>query len=139
MEAATKEHSMASNRRELSLAAPADKVWDAVRDFHHVHQRVAPGFLTKLEADGNDRVLTFFNGLVARERLVATDEAQKRLVYPVVEGRPTHYNGSVEVLDEGPGKSRLVWTIDLLPDELGPSVASMMDAASAPMKKALEA
>ena len=45
---------MASNRRELVLSAPAEKVWDAVRDFHHVHTRVAPGFLTKLEPDGND-------------------------------------------------------------------------------------
>jgi carbon monoxide dehydrogenase subunit G len=133
------EHPMATNRRDIPLAAPADKVWDAVRDFHHVHTRVAPGFLTALTSEGNDRVLTFFNGLVARERLVAIDEAHKRLVYAVVEGRPTHYNGAVEVLDEGAGKSRVIWTIDILPDELAAAVAGMMDAAAVPMKKTLEA
>ena len=57
---------MATNRRELSLDVRAAKVWAAVRDFSQVHTRVAPGFLTKLEMDKGDRVLTFFNGLVAR-------------------------------------------------------------------------
>ncbi len=130
---------MASNRREVLLGASADKVWDAVRDFGQVHTRVAPGFLTKLEMDKGDRVLTFFNGLVARERLVTLDEPAKRLVYTVVEGRASHYNGSVEVLDAGNEKSRLVWTIDLLPDELGSVVGGMMDRAMPLMKKTLEA
>ena len=130
---------MATNRQEISLDAPADKVWDAVRDFAQVHTRVAPGFLTKLEIDKGDRVLTFFNGLVARERLVTRDDENRRLVYAVVEGRASHYNGAVQVLPDSSGKSRLVWTIDLLPDELAPAVAGMMEAAVAPMKKTLEA
>ena len=130
---------MATNRREISLNAPADKVWDAVRDFAHVHTRVAPGFLTDLKMDRGDRVLTFFNGLVARERLVTTDDASQRLVYSVVEGRASHYNAAVQVLPEGTEKCRLVWTIDLLPDELGPAIGGMMDAAAEPMKKTLEA
>lgn len=130
---------MATNRQEVSLDAPATKVWDAVRDFAHVHTRVAPGFLTKLDMDKGDRVITFFNGLVARERLVTLDDRAKRLVYAVVEGRATHYNGAVQVIPEGEEKSRLVWTIDLLPDELGPPVAGMMQAAVEPMKKTLEA
>ena len=130
---------MATNRQEISLDAPADKVWDAVRDFAQVHTRVAPGFLTKLEIDKGDRVLTFFNGLVARERLVTRDDDNRRLVYAVVDGRASHYNGAVQVIPDGAGKSRLVWTIDLLPDELAPAVAGMMEAAVAPMKKTLEA
>ena len=130
---------MSTNHRELSLNAPADKVWDAVRDFGQVHRRVAPGFLTRLEMDKGDRVLTFFNGLVARERLVTLDNDAKRLVYTVVEGQASHYNGAVQVLPEGADKCRLVWTIDLLPDDLGAAVGGMMDAAAGPMKKTLEA
>lgn len=130
---------MASNRRIQSLAVPAAKVWEAVRDFGQVHIKVAPGFLTGLELDKGDRVITFFNGLVARERLVTIDDQAMRLVYAVVEGRPTHYNGSVEVVADGSDKCRLVWTIDLLPDELGPVVAGIMDHAAPFMKKALEA
>ena len=130
---------MATNRREHRLNVPAAKVWQAVRDFGQVHTRVAPGFLTSLELDGGDRVITFFNGLVARERLVTIDDAAMRLVYAVVEGRPTHYNGAIHVIADGEYRCRLIWTIDLLPDELGPIVGGMMHHAAPFMKKTLEA
>jgi hypothetical protein len=130
---------MASNRREISLNVPAAKAWDAVRDFGHVHVRVAPGFLVKGELDKGDRILTFYNGVVARERLVTVDDRAMRLVYAVIEGRPTHHNGAVEVYPVGSDGSRLVWTIDLLPDELGPAIGGMMDHAMPLIKKTLEA
>lgn len=130
---------MATNRRELPLDAPADKVWAAVRDFGQVHRKVAPGFLTGLSMDGDDRLVTFFNGLVARERLVTLDDADRRLVYTIVEGRASHYNAAVQVFPEGSGKCRLVWTIDLLPNEIASAVAGMMDHAGGFMKKTLEA
>ena len=130
---------MATNRRELLLDIPADTAWDAVRDFGQVHIKVAPGFLTDVKMDGGDRIVTFFNGLVARERLVTLDDAGKRLVYTIVEGRASHYAAAVQVFPDGTGKCRLVWTIDLLPDELRPAVAGMMDHAFPFMKKTLEA
>src|SRR5476651_1413274 len=130
---------MATNRRELHLDIPADKAWAAVRDFGQVHTRVAPGFLTDLRMDGGDRIVTFFNGLVARERLVTLDDENCRLVYSVVEGRATHYSAAVQVFPEGNGRSRVVWTIDLLPDALAPAVGGMMDHAAGIMKKTLEA
>ena len=133
---------MATLRRQIALNAPAGTVWSAVRDFGAVHTRVAPGFLTKLEIDpksnGGDRIVTFFNGLVTRERLVTVDDEDCRLVYAVVEGRPSHYNAAVQVFPDGNG-SRLVWTIDLLPDELAPAIGGMMDHAAGFMKKTLEA
>ncbi len=129
---------MATLRRQITLNAPASAVWSALRDFGSVHTRVAPGFLLKLEMDDGDRIVTFFNGLVARERLVTADDANCRLVYAVVEGRASHYNAAVEVFPEADG-SRLVWTIDLLPDELAPAIGGMMDHAAGFMKKALEA
>jgi hypothetical protein len=129
---------MATNRRELPLDIPAAKAWAAFRDFGQVHAKVAPGFLTDLRMDGGDRIVTFVNGLVARERLVTLDDEGMRLVYSVVDGRASHYNAAVQLFPEGPGKCRLVWIIDLLPDELGPAVAGMMDLARPFMKKALE-
>ena len=130
---------MTTLRRELFLDAPADRVWSAVRDFGQVHARVAPGFLTALEMDKGDRVVTFFNGLVARERLITLDDEARRLVYAVVDGRASHYNASVEVFPDGEAKSRLVWTIDLLPNELAPAIGGMMDQATGIMKKTLAA
>src|SRR5215831_5546070 len=112
---------MATLRKQIGLEAGATNVWSAIRDFGQVHTRVAPGFLTKLEMDGGDRIVTFFNGLVARERLITLDDEECRLVYSVVEGRPSHYNAAVQVFPEGDG-SRVIWTIDVLPDELAPAI-----------------
>ena len=130
---------MATLRRQIALDAPAAAVWAALRDFEAVHRRVAPGFLTGLRMEGGDRIVTFVNGLVARERLVTVDDDECRLVYSVVEGRPSHYNAAVQVFPAGDDRSRLVWTIDLLPNELAPAIGGMMDHAAGFRKKALEA
>ena len=61
---------MATLRKEIPVAAGATAVWQALRDFGQVHTKVAPGFLTDLKMDNGDRIVTFFNGMVARERLV---------------------------------------------------------------------
>ena len=129
---------MATLRKEIPVANAATPVWHAIRDFGQVHTKVAPGFLTGLKMDNGDRIVTFFNGVVARERLVTADDEARRLVYAVVEGRPSHYNASVEVLPEGDG-SRIVWMIDLLPNELAPAIEGMMDQALGTMKKTLAA
>jgi Polyketide cyclase / dehydrase and lipid transport len=127
---------MATLRREIPVASGAAPVWQKLRDFGAVHTKVAPGFLTDLKMDKGDRILTFFNGLVARERLVTLDDENCRLVYSVVEGQASHYNAAVQVFPEGDG-SRVVWTIDLLPDELAPAIGGMMDEAAKVMRKRL--
>lgn len=127
---------MATLRREIPIANAAGSVWQNLRDFSAVHTRVAPGFLTDLKMDRGDRILTFFNGMVARERLVTLDDESHRLVYSVVEGRASHYNAAVEVFPDG-DSSRVVWTIDLLPSELAPAVGAMMDEAAKAMRTAL--
>jgi carbon monoxide dehydrogenase subunit G len=130
---------MATLRRQIAIDVNASTVWSALRDFGAVHTRVAPGFLTKLEMDKGDRIVTFFNGMVARERLITVDDEDCRLVYSVIEGRFTHYSAAVQVFPEGGGGSRVVWTIDLLPNELAPMVGGMMEHATSFMKKTLEA
>lgn len=123
----------------MPLDIPADKAWAALRDFGQVHTKVAPGFLTALKMDQSDRIVTFFNGLVARERLVTLDDAGMRLVYTIVDGGASHYSAAVQVVAEHAGRCRVVWTIDLLPNELAPAIAGMMDHATGFMKKTLEA
>jgi hypothetical protein len=48
-------------------------------------------------------------------------------------------SAAIQVLADGPSRCRVVWTIDLLPDELAPAIAGMMDHAVRLMKKTLEA
>ncbi len=128
---------MATIRNEIALGAPAERVWDALRDFGNVHTRVAPGFLTDSKMDGDARVVTFANGAFARETLVASDDENRRLVYAIMDQRFKHYSASVQVLAEGKG-SRVVWLIDLLPNDLATLVIQMSGAGAAAMKGALE-
>ena len=125
--------------RQIALDTAAANAWSAPRDFGAAHTRVAPGFLAKLEMDEGDRIVTFFNGMVARERMVTLDDEECRLVYAVVEGRASHYNAAVQIFAEGDGRSRLVWTVDLLPDALAPAIGDMMEHAAGIMKKTLDA
>jgi carbon monoxide dehydrogenase subunit G len=141
MTPAFEEISMASLHRDIAIDAHPDRVWAAVRDFGAL-QRLAPGFVRDVRLDGEARVVTFANGNIARELQVDCDEARRRLVYTVVSKRVTHYNASVQVLgDQVPGdgkaRSRLIWTIDLLPNDIAPYIAGQMDQGALAMQQAL--
>ncbi|MCP3393073.1 SRPBCC family protein [Bradyrhizobium sp. CCGB12] len=109
---------MASIHNDIPLPVPARDVWDAVRDFGALHQRLVPGFVTACTRDGDARIVTFANGSVAREVLVDCDDARQRLVYAINNERLMHYSASVQVIADGEARCRLVWTIDMLPNEL---------------------
>jgi hypothetical protein len=129
---------MASIRQEIVVAAKPAAVWDAIRDVGAIHTRLAPGFVVDTRLEGDSRVVSFGNGLVARERIVTIDNAAMRMVWSVVEGRPTHHNASLQVFAEGAG-SRVVWIADLLPNELETPIAGMIAQGMAAMKQTLEA
>lgn len=130
---------MASIRKELELAAPADRVWDAIADFGQVHRRVAPGFLTDVKLEGDVRTVSFASGNVFREHLVDSDPAQRRLVYAIAEPPFLSYQGTVQVFPDGERRCRLVWTVDLLPNELTDRISAAMDEGVKAMKPTLEA
>jgi hypothetical protein len=128
---------MASLRKDIPIAAPAVEVWDAVRDFGGLHTRLVPGFVLDTRLDGEARIVTFANGTVARELLVDCDDARQRLVYANVSERVKHYNGAVEVIPDGDGHCRVIWTIDMLPHEISGYIGSQMDRGAAAMQTAL--
>jgi carbon monoxide dehydrogenase subunit G len=113
---------MASIHREVRIQADPETVWDELRDVGAIHQRLAPGFVTDVRLEQGARVVTFGNGLVARELIVDIDGEARRLVWPVVGGRMTHHNASAQVLPDGEGRSRFVWIADLLPHEMAPAL-----------------
>jgi carbon monoxide dehydrogenase subunit G len=129
---------MASIHREVRIQSDPATVWDALRDVGAIHQRLAPGFVTDVRLEEGARVVTFGNGLVARELIVAVDDERRRLVWSVVGGRMTHHNASAQVFPDGEGCSRFVWIADLLPHEVAPGVAAMMDQGLAAIKRTLE-
>jgi hypothetical protein len=129
---------MASIRREVVIDAAPDQVWDALRDVGALHERLVPGFVVATRLEPGARVVTFGNGLVVRERIVALDEAERRLVWSAAGGQLEHHNGAAQVFEESGGRSRFVWVADLLPDEAAPGIAAMMDAGIATIRKTLE-
>jgi carbon monoxide dehydrogenase subunit G len=129
---------MASLRKELSTSASPQAVWDAVRDVGALHTRLVPGFVTDTRLEPGVRVVTFANGLVAREPIVTIDEQGRRLVWCSEGGALRHYNAALQVLEEGTG-TRVVWTVDLLPHEAAARIDQAMNAGMAAMQKALDA
>jgi hypothetical protein len=126
---------MASIHKDIALDARPEDVWAAVRDYGAVHQRVAPGFVTDCKLDGDSRTVTFANGNVAQELLVTMDEARRRLVYAVVSERVRQHSASIQVFADGDGRSRMVWTTDVLPNEIAPYIDGQMDLGAVAMQK----
>ena len=129
---------MASIRKETVIEARPEEIWDAIRDVGAIHRRLAPGFVVDTKMDGDARIVTFGNGLVARELIVDMDEDHRRLAWSVVGGRLTHHNASLQVLPDREGRSRVVWIADLLPHALGPTIAGMIEQGMGVMKQTLE-
>jgi uncharacterized protein YndB with AHSA1/START domain len=129
---------MATLHKELVIAAPRELVWDALRDVDALHTRLVPGFVVDTHMEGDDvRIVTFGNGMVLREPIISVDDFRFRVAWAAEGGQMTHYNSSIEVLDE-PDGSRLVWITDFLPNELEATLAAMQDEALATMKHTLE-
>jgi polyketide cyclase/dehydrase/lipid transport protein len=132
---------MASIIKDVVIDAPPDEVWAALRDFGALHERLVPGFVVDCRLDGDDtRVVTFFNGAVAREVLIGIDDEARRLAYSVVDGPSpfTHHNSSAQALPQGNESTRFVWITDLLPDELTTRTTQLMEHGIGVIKQTLE-
>src|SRR5213080_1584382 len=129
---------MASIRREILINVPPAQVWDALRDWRALHERLVPAFAVATEVDGRERLVTFFNGTVYRERIIDVDEASRRLVWSIVDGPYQHHNASAQVLEAPEGRSPFVWIAELLPDEAAKHTSRSMEWALKTIKQTLE-
>lgn len=128
---------MASICKEIQIEAGAEQVWAVLRDFPQAPVRMAPGFVTGSQAEHDVRVVSFANGVVAKERLVDLDEMLRRVVWTIFDGPLTHHNGSMQVFADGPERCRVVWIADLLPNEMAGRIDGMMEQGSAVMQRTL--
>ena len=128
---------MASIHREIWIDTAPEAAWAALRDVGAVHRRLAPGFVTDVRVEEGARIVTFGNGMVARELIVDVDDEARRLVWSVVGGAMTHHNASAQILPEA-GGSRFVWIADLLPHALAPRIAGMIEQGLAAIQRTLE-
>jgi carbon monoxide dehydrogenase subunit G len=129
---------MASIRREVQIDARPQTAWAALRDVGALHHRLVPGFVTDTRLEEGARVVTFGNGMVARELIVDVDDEARRVAWSVVGSAMTHHNASAQVFADGAESCRFVWIADLLPNEVAPAIAAMIDEGIAVIKQTLE-
>ena len=130
---------MASVQREIVVDRSAAAVWDALADVGALHTRLVRGFVTECRLEPGARVVTFANGLVARELIVSVDPERRRVAWSVVGGRLSHHNASAQAFAEGDGACRIVWIADFLPDEHAPAIAAMVEQGLQAMRRTLAA
>ncbi|WP_370933626.1 SRPBCC family protein [Amycolatopsis sp. cg13] len=131
---------MATIREEAVLESSADDVWEVIGDFAAGPRRMAPGFVLDSVPEEDCRVVAFADGTVVRERRVGVDHGARRIVYSVVGGdvQPEHDNAAMQVLADGEQRCRLVWTRDVLPDELAAPMTKAMSAGLEVIKRTLD-
>ena len=124
--------------KDFAVNATPEFVWDAIRDVGALHTRLAPGLVADTVVLNGIRIITFVNGHVAREQIVALDDRLRRLVSSAIGGRASHHNASFQVFATPDGKSRVVWVSDFLQDDLEPLFAQVMERCSAVIRHTLE-
>jgi len=129
---------MATITKDIETVAPVHDVWSAIRDIGALHTRLVPGFVVDTVVDGDARIVTFANGMVIREPIIAIDEEHRRLVWSAEGPQFEHYNASAQAVEQGDGATVVVWTADFRPDELADVVDEMMTAGAEAMKTALD-
>ena len=129
---------MASIHKEIAIEASGEKVWEVVRDIGAVHERFVPGLVTNVRLEEGARIVTFSNGMVVRELIVDIDDERRRFAYAAVGEMFKHHNASMQVFDDGPGRCRLLWITDLLPDEAASDVRKIIDQGASIMKQTLD-
>ncbi|MFN7388249.1 SRPBCC family protein [Brevundimonas sp.] len=130
---------MATIHVERIINAPADQVWEALRDFGALHTKTAPGFIIATVVEGDIRTVTFDGGLVLRERLIAIDDERRRIVYSILADIFEHHSASNAVVPEGDDRCRFVWIVDFLPDDPKDRITAMMNAGIDAIKASMEA
>ena len=129
---------MASIRQEIQVKASPAQAWDAMRDVGALHERLVPGFVVDTRLEPGARIVTFGNGVVAREAIVDLDDKAMRIAWSASGGRLSHHNASAQVFAEANGGSRIVWICDLLPNEMREAIDGMITQGMAAMKRTLD-
>ncbi len=132
---------MAWARKSVEVNVAAAAVWDAVRDVGNLHTRVAPSLVThcEMEPDGGARIVTFGNGMVLREPIIAIDDGAMRVAWTAQSDDWEHHNASIQVFALNDNRCEAVWTADVLPHKAGETITMIMEMGLGAMKAHLEA
>ncbi len=105
---------MATVRREVRIACPADEVWALVGDPAAI-AKWFPG-IVDATVDGTTRVITTGSGLPIPEEIVTVDHLQRRFQYRVKLPVVRHHLATIDVFDLDDGTSLVSYGTDAEPD-----------------------
>ncbi|MDX1662489.1 MAG: SRPBCC family protein [Candidatus Promineifilaceae bacterium] len=99
--------------RRGTINAPADQVWESVKDFGTIHVWSAVKSATVVgEGEGAVRNIELPDGNFIDERLETLDEENRRLEYSILTERVPYkdYLGVMEVVDLGNETCEVIWS-----------------------------
>ena len=125
-----------SIKREIHIDRPAEAVWAIVGNVGSMDW--VPGVIGST-IDGSIRTCDLGEGAVLKERILSMDEAARYYEYTIVETRMpvSFYRASMEVVADGTG-SRFIWTAQVEPDDLGPTIEAALEGGAQALKARLE-
>jgi Polyketide cyclase / dehydrase and lipid transport len=131
---------MATVRKSVTISKPASHVWDAVSDAGQLHTRLVPDMVadTKLEEDGEVRIVTFGNGIVLKEYMISNDGDAMRLAWSAKSDQWSHHNASLQIFALQDNTCEAVWTADVLPHGAGALMEQFLTAGLGAMKAHME-
>jgi hypothetical protein len=128
---------MTSLRNEILLEVPAAEAWAALKDIPRTHELFA-GVLVDGRLEGDIRTVTFANGMVVHERIVAVDDSRMRVAYAVLDSFEQHA-ACMQIVPVSPRQCRFVFVSDFLPDTNAEMVGPLMAQGCVALKRVLEA
>jgi mxaD protein len=104
-------------KKTITIAAPADKVWDASKNFNGLntwHPALASDEIVSGTNNtvGAVRLLTLKGGGTIKEKLLAFDETGHRFRYAIIESvlPVSHYSSTFVVTSTGTDKTLVTWS-----------------------------
>ena len=112
---------MATVRRHVFIARPADVVWNLVGDPARLHEWFPT---TATEVEGAKRWVSLASGLRFEEEIVALDHDLRRFQYRIVNNAIVQSHlGTVDVIPDGPDRCVVVYSTDADPDVMALMIA----------------
>jgi hypothetical protein len=128
---------VASLRSQVRIARPADDVWKLVSDPAEISSWF-PG-IEEASSTGRTRSCTLAGGMQLEEDIVTVDDELRRFQYRITDGMPVEYHlGTVDVLEDGPDASLVVYSTEVQPDRLADVMQPAIEGGVRGLKEAAE-
>jgi carbon monoxide dehydrogenase subunit G len=130
---------MATLRSHITIDRPADEVWSVVSDAGRISEWF-PAVATSTASD-NGRSCQLEGGVPLEEEVVTNDPGLRRFQYRIVGGGvpAESHLGTVDVLGLDDGRSLVVYSTEITPDELASTMGTAIEGGVRGLKNYCEA